>query len=49
MIASALEDMAQLYLEEGRALPKPDSSAASPDADLVELLPLTVEAGVYHP
>ena len=43
MIASALEDMAAIYLEEGRALPMPMPDAASPEADLVELLPLTVE------
>ena len=45
MIASALEDMAQMLLEEGRPLPIPDAQAASGEADLVELLPLTVEAG----
>ena len=46
MIASALEDMAQIWIEEGRALPMPDANAASPEADLVELIPLTIEAGV---
>ena len=46
MIASALEDLAQLSLEEGRPLPIPDPNAADPEADLVELLPLSVEAGV---
>ncbi len=45
MIASALEDMAQLYLEEGKALPVPSADAAAPEADLVELMPLSVEAG----
>ena len=46
MIASALEDMAQLYLEEGRPVPVPNPNASAPDADLVEWLPLSVEAGV---
>jgi predicted RNase H-like HicB family nuclease len=46
MIASALEDMAQLSLEEGKPLPIPDLNAADPEAHLVELLTLTVEAGV---
>ena len=47
MIASALEDMAQLLLEEGKPLPVPNPDlAAPPEADLVELLPLSVEAGV---
>lgn len=49
MIASALEDMAQICLEEGRPLPIPNQEAASPDADLVELLPLSVGAGVRRP
>jgi hypothetical protein len=38
--------MAQLFLEEGKPLPIPDPDAALPDADLVELLPLSVGAGV---
>ena len=46
MIVSALEEMAQMLLEEGRALPVPNSEASAPDADLVELVPLSVEAGV---
>lgn len=46
MIASALEDMAQMHLEEGKPLPVPDPDAVDPAADLVELMPLTVEAGV---
>lgn len=45
MIASALEDLAQMYLEEGKPLPVPNSEAGAPDADLIELVPLTVEAG----
>jgi predicted RNase H-like HicB family nuclease len=46
MIASALEEMAQLHLEEGKPLPVPSPDAAAADADLVELLPLSVEVGV---
>jgi predicted RNase H-like HicB family nuclease len=46
MIASALEEMAQLHLEEGKPLPVPSADAAAADADLVELLPLYVEVGV---
>ena len=46
MIASALEEMAQLHLEEGKPLPIPSPDAAAPEADLVELLPLSVEVGV---
>lgn len=45
MIASALEELAQLFLEEGRPLPKPLEEAHSPDADLIELVPLSVHAG----
>lgn len=43
MIASALEDMAQMYLEEGKPLPLPDANAGVLDADLVEMIPLSVE------
>ena len=49
MVASALADMAQMHLEEGRALPTPDANASAPDADLVELLPLTIEVGASKP
>ena len=45
MIASALEDLAQTLLEEGRALPVPSDSASSVDADLIELVPISVHAG----
>jgi hypothetical protein len=45
MIASALQEIAQSFLEEGRALPVPDPGATAADADLIELLPLSVEAG----
>src|SRR5438876_874242 len=46
MIASALEEIAQIYLEEGKPLPLPNSERVDEDADLIELLPLFVEAGV---
>jgi predicted RNase H-like HicB family nuclease len=46
MITSALEDMAETYLEEGRALPTPDPDSSDPEADFIELIPLTVTAGV---
>jgi len=45
MIASALEDLALALLEEGKPLPVPSGDAHSPDADLVELVPLSVHAG----
>lgn len=38
MIASAMEDLAQLLLEEGRPLPVPNPAAVA-DADLIELIP----------
>lgn len=46
MISSALEDLAQALLEEGKPLPMPDQASADPEADLVELLPLSVGVGV---
>ena len=49
MIASALADIAQMHLEEGKPLPVPNPAAAAPDADLIELVPLSVEAGVPRP
>jgi hypothetical protein len=39
MIASAIEDLAQLLLEEGRPLPTPSEDAHNPYADLIELVP----------
>ncbi len=45
MISSALEDLAQVLLEEGKPLPIPAREAQSPNAGLVELVPLTVHAG----
>jgi len=49
MIASALEEIAQMHLEEGKALPVPNPDAMAADADLIELLPLSVEAGAPKP
>jgi hypothetical protein len=40
MIASALEELAQFLLEEGRPLPVPVKQVHSPEADLIELVPL---------
>ena len=48
MIASAMEDLAQILLEEGRALPVPNNEASAPDADLVELIALTVHVGAQR-
>ena len=45
MIASALEDLAQLLLEEGKPLPVPANDASSAEADLIELVPLSIHAG----
>jgi predicted RNase H-like HicB family nuclease len=44
MIGSAMEDLAQCLLEEGKPLPAPDPDAAA-DADLIELVPLSVHVG----
>ena len=41
MIASAMEDLALCLLEEGKPLPTPNS-AATADADLIELVPISV-------
>jgi predicted RNase H-like HicB family nuclease len=44
MIASAMEDLAQCLLEEGKPLPTPKPDAVA-DADLIELIPLSVHVG----
>jgi predicted RNase H-like HicB family nuclease len=38
MIASAFEELAQMYLEEGKALPVPNPDATAADADLIEMI-----------
>jgi predicted RNase H-like HicB family nuclease len=45
MIGSALEDLAQALLEEGKPLPVPSDEAHNANADLIELLALSVYAG----
>ncbi len=45
MVASALLDVAQAHLEQGLPLPIPNAEASALEADLIELLPLTVEVG----
>jgi len=45
MIASALEDLAQALLEEGRPLPVPSADEQNANADLIELVPLSIHAG----
>jgi predicted RNase H-like HicB family nuclease len=42
MIASAMEDLAQCLLEEGKPLPIPNPDAVTESADLIELVPLSV-------
>ena len=44
MISSALEEMAESYLEAGRPLPTPSPAASDPAADYMELIPLSVPA-----
>jgi predicted RNase H-like HicB family nuclease len=46
MIASAMEDLAQILLEEGKPLPIPNPDANA-DADLIELVPLSVHVGLH--
>ena len=38
-----------MHLEEGKPLPVPDPEATSSDADLVELVPPSVEVGAPRP
>ena len=46
MIASAIQELAEALLEEGKSLPRPDPMVSAPDADLIELVPVSVEGGV---
>jgi predicted RNase H-like HicB family nuclease len=45
MIASALEDLAQALLEEGKTLPIPSEDAHNAGADRIERIPLSAHAG----
>ena len=45
MIASAMEDLAEILLEEGKPLPTPNPDASATDADLIELVPPSVHVG----
>jgi predicted RNase H-like HicB family nuclease len=47
MIAGAMEDLAQDLLENGQPLPTPDPDVQA-EADLVELIPLSVHAGTFR-
>ena len=47
MIASAMEDLAQCLVEEGKPLPTPNPDATA-DADLIELVPLTIHVGALR-
>jgi hypothetical protein len=46
MIASALDDLAQELLQEGKPLPVPSEDTHDVEADLIELVPLSVHAGI---
>jgi len=46
MIASAIQELAEALLEEGKPLPRPDPMVSASDADLIELVPVSVEVGV---
>jgi predicted RNase H-like HicB family nuclease len=48
MIASAMEDLAQSLVEQGKPLPIPNAEAAASDADLIELVPLSVHVGTLR-
>ncbi len=49
MLASALVDMAETYLLNGEALPRPDPAASDPDADLEEPIHLLLSAASRIP
>lgn len=48
MISSAMEDLAQLFLEEGKPLPTPAKDVEAAGADLIELVPLSVHVGSHR-
>ena len=45
LLVSALRDMAQIELEEGSPLPKPDPQKSGPDSDLEEPIYLWLNSG----
>ncbi|QDT39687.1 hypothetical protein Pan189_40960 [Stratiformator vulcanicus] len=47
MLASALVDMAESDMLDGRTLPRPDSNRTDPDADIVEPIYLILSAGAH--
>lgn len=49
MIAAAIQELASVLLEQGQPLPQPRTDVEAPDADLIELIPLTVEVGTARP
>lgn len=49
MISSALKDLAQSLLEDGKRLPGPNPDASDPAADLIEWMPLSIEVGTPRP
>lgn len=48
MIASAMEDLAGILMEEGKPLPVPNVDARAVDADLIEIVPLSVHVGTLR-
>jgi len=48
MIASAMEDLAQLLLEEGKPLPIPMADATHSTANLIDLVSLSVHVGAHR-
>jgi predicted RNase H-like HicB family nuclease len=49
MIAAAIQELASVLLEQGQPLPQPRTDVEAPDADFIELIPLTVEVGTARP
>lgn len=47
MIASALSDMAEFYISEGKPLPKPDPTLSDQEAELEEPIHLLIDAAVH--
>jgi predicted RNase H-like HicB family nuclease len=49
LLASALRDLAELCLERGEPLPRPNASLTDPEADLEEPIYLHRKAGIPNP